>query len=194
MRDQVTELQANNTALVNENRALRAEIAELRRVVEVDKLGGSRSLRLDTRRADVVRFFGVAGQEVPRLPFVPADDVVRLRLRLVAEEFFELLDATLANGRLLDLAHHYTTCAIRLDAVEVDLPEFADATIDLDYVVEGARIAFGIDGAPLWDAVHAANLAKMGGPRRADGKLEKPEGWTPPDIAGELRRQGWAPG
>lgn len=27
--------------------------------------------------------------------------------------------------------------------------------------------------------------------RREDGKVIKPEGWKPPDIAGELRKQGW---
>lgn len=27
--------------------------------------------------------------------------------------------------------------------------------------------------------------------KRADGKHMKPEGWTPPDVAGELVKQGW---
>jgi predicted HAD superfamily Cof-like phosphohydrolase len=32
-------------------------------------------------------------------------------------------------------------------------------------------------------------MAKASGPRRADGKVLKPEGWTPPDIVGVLERQ-----
>ena len=42
--------------------------------------------------------------------------------------------------------------------------------------------------------VHRANMAKAGGPRRhEDGKLLKPVGWSPPDIEGELKKQGWSP-
>ena len=72
-----------------------------------------------------------------------------------------------------------------------NLVELVDALADLDYVVEGTRIEFGINGKPIADAVHAANMAKVGGGIRGDGKINKPEGWQPPDIAGELRKQGW---
>jgi hypothetical protein len=54
------------------------------------------------------------------------------------------------------------------------------------FAVEG-----GIDLRPLWVAVQAANLAKVGGSKRADGKVLKTPGWVPPDIAGLLRQQGW---
>ena len=62
---------------------------------------------------------------------------------------------------------------------------------DLDYVVEGTRLEFEIDGGPIAVEVHRSNMAKVGGPVREDGKRLKPPGWTPPDIAGELRKQGW---
>lgn len=45
----------------------------------------------------------------------------------------------------------------------------------IDYVVEGARIAFGIDGEPIMKLVQAANLAKA------------------PDVEGALVAQGWRP-
>jgi predicted HAD superfamily Cof-like phosphohydrolase len=64
---------------------------------------------------------------------------------------------------------------------------------DLDYVVEGTRQELGIDGPAVHAIVHAANMAKQAGPVDASGKKRKPEGWKPPDIAGELRRQGWKP-
>jgi predicted HAD superfamily Cof-like phosphohydrolase len=63
---------------------------------------------------------------------------------------------------------------------------------DLDYVVEGTRLEFGIDGEPIAAEVHRANMAKTEGPVAPDGKRLKPPGWTPPDIAGVLRKQGAA--
>ena len=62
--------------------------------------------------------------------------------------------------------------------------------MDEIYVLLGSLAAMGVDFWPLWDAVHAANMAKAGGPV-VDGKVKKPEGWQPPDIEGELRKQGW---
>jgi predicted HAD superfamily Cof-like phosphohydrolase len=52
-------------------------------------------------------------------------------------------------------------------------------------VVEGARLELGIDGAPI-AAVHEANMKKVSGEVRADGKRLKPPGWKPPDINLEL--------
>lgn len=71
-----------------------------------------------------------------------------------------------------------------------DLPAIADGLADLIYVALGTAIAYGIDLRPVWSAVHAANMAKIGGPTREDGKVLKPEGWQPPDIKGILERQG----
>lgn len=76
----------------------------------------------------------------------------------------------------------------------IDLPALVDATADLDYVVEGLRVRLGVDGDPIWEAVHAANMAKSTGPLREDGKRMKPEGWKAPDVEGLLREQGWEPG
>lgn len=72
-----------------------------------------------------------------------------------------------------------------------DFPGVVDGIIDLIYVLLGFLIACGVDPHPFWDAVHAANMAKEGGETRADGKVLKPPGWTAPDVAGLLRKQGW---
>lgn len=131
----------------------------------------------------------------PPIPCVPADDRVRLRLRLITEEYIELVRSLLERLPLrdgyLEKAEGYIWDAIEFCPVGVDLPELADACADLDYVVEGTRLEFGIDGAPIADAVHAANMAKLGGGKRADGKVIKPPGWQAPDIACELVKQGW---
>ena len=63
----------------------------------------------------------------------------------------------------------------------------ADGLADLIYVAIGAALEFGIDLRPVWREGHSANMAKTGGPKRADGKQLKPEGWTAPDIAGALK-------
>lgn len=53
----------------------------------------------------------------------------------------------------------------------------------------GAAVQFGIDLEPVFEEVHASNLRKVGGTKRADGKQLKPPGWTPTDVDGVLRRQ-----
>jgi predicted HAD superfamily Cof-like phosphohydrolase len=115
------------------------------------------------------------------------------------EEALEAVEAAVVNteGSMTLLSAIKTqvakliTYACPFDDTLFDLPAFADALADIDYVVEGARLEFGINGSPIADEVHRANMAKLGGPKRADGKHMKPEGWTPPDVAGELVKQGW---
>jgi predicted HAD superfamily Cof-like phosphohydrolase len=144
---------------------------------------------MTTKLREQVREFHAAF-DVPEMlwPVVPSDDRVRLRLRLIAEEFFELLEASI--DAKLNATQAHIISLINSAPVTVDLPEFADACGDLDYVVEGSRLEFGIDGGPIADAIHESNMAKAGGPV-IEGKIRKPEGWLPPDVDGELRKQGW---
>lgn len=72
-----------------------------------------------------------------------------------------------------------------------DMEGIVDAAVDIPYSCLNVPAVLGIDIDPFWDIVHASNMAKAGGPRRDDGKQLKPKGWSPPDIAGELKRQGW---
>jgi predicted HAD superfamily Cof-like phosphohydrolase len=94
----------------------------------------------------------------------PAIRRPELRAELIREEARETVDAILAD----------------------DLVGAIDGLCDLLAVTYGAAVEFGIDLQPFWDEVHRTNMAKQGGPVRADGKRLKPEGWTPPDIAGLL--------
>lgn len=68
-----------------------------------------------------------------------------------------------------------------------DLVQTIDGLCDLLCVVHGAALEFGVDLDPFWAEVHKTNMAKAGGPVREDGKVLKPEGWTPPRIAELLR-------
>lgn len=147
---------------------------------------------LGTIRAQVTAFHEAMGQPIVKVPAVPSDDRVRLRLRLIAEEFFELLDASLYDrGGFVRVAGGAIARALEDASVRVNLPEFADALVDIAYVVEGSNLELDIDGEKVLAEVQRSNMAKAGGTVRVDGKIQKPEGWTPPDVAGVLRAQGW---
>jgi predicted HAD superfamily Cof-like phosphohydrolase len=70
-----------------------------------------------------------------------------------------------------------------------NMVECIDALCDLAYVVYGAALELGVVLDPFFREVHRANMDKAGGPVRDDGKILKPEGWQPPDIAGVLRTE-----
>ena len=122
---------------------------------------------------DDVRAFHVAC-DIPILPAPtePVAERVTLRIDLIEEEVNkELLPAMRSGG---------------------DLPSIADAMADAIYVIAGAALEYGIPLDRVWNAVQAANMAKVDPAtgkvlRRHDGKVLKPPGWTPPDIATVLR-------
>ena len=117
--------------------------------------------------ADVRAFHEKFGCFVGRRPEFPGREAYELRRSLVREEYYELSDAMEAD----------------------DIPQVADAMADLIYVVLGTAIAYGIDLRPIFAAIHAANMAKIGGAKRDDGKILKPAGWKHPDIAQLLEAQ-----
>ena len=73
-----------------------------------------------------------------------------------------------------------------------DSVEIADACADLKWVIEGLEHTLQIPQQEVWDEVARSNLAKIseGGKvlKREDGKVLKPEGWTPPDIKSIIRK------
>lgn len=124
-------------------------------------------------------------------PSWPGVERAQLRLDLACEELLELAEALGVEEGWLFQARQY------LDQMEVrhlkrasgdPLPEreqltnIADALIDKIYIDVGTLLEFGIPGHRVWRVVHAANMAKQGGEKRADGKQLKPEGWKPPDV------------
>jgi len=122
---------------------------------------------IDYMQDDVEAFHRKFGLPIGHSPAVPQSLVKSLRYDLIREEAHETLNAL----------------------VNDDLPEMADGIADLIYVLLGTAVSYGIDMGPIWDAVHASNMAKEGGPTRADGKILKPEGWSPPDVEGLLQAQ-----
>jgi predicted HAD superfamily Cof-like phosphohydrolase len=116
---------------------------------------------------DVLDFHEKFNQYVGTTPAWPPFDVMRMRFKLVDEEYTELKIAT-GGGSFADMA---------------------DSCADLVYVIIGMCNAMGIDLRPVWTAVHRANMQKEGGGLREDGKVLKPEGWVPPDISAILEIQ-----
>lgn len=122
---------------------------------------------------DVLNFHQAFGLYVGESgPAVPAEGTAALRANLLREEVEEVAKAM----------------------QDCDLAGVADGVTDLIYVALGTAVSYGIDIAPVWAAVHKANMAKIGGHRRPDGKWIKPDGWTAPDVAGLLERQRVAAG
>ncbi|MFD6400800.1 hypothetical protein [Nocardia sp. NPDC060249] len=73
---------------------------------------------------------------------------------------------------------------IARDLIEVDV-----AIHESMYQLSALAIILHVPMDRVWAEVQRSNIAKMVDGeviRRDDGKIEKPEGWTPPDIAGVL--------
>jgi predicted HAD superfamily Cof-like phosphohydrolase len=117
------------------------------------------------------------------------DDVIHLRMALIAEEFAELVDAVYgpASG---DAVREGFEFAVGADDGERDLISAADALGDLDYVIAGFSIAAGIPHEDVVAEIHASNLSKMGADGkpvvREDGKILKGEHYFAPNIAAVL--------
>jgi len=107
---------------------------------------------------DQARFMQLCGQSVA----TENVDQYALYLNLIKEEVQELEDS---KTRTDDL----------------------DALIDILVVTIGAIHSAGFDGEAAWKEVMRTNFAKIDPVtgkirKRGDGKILKPEGWTPPNL------------
>lgn len=72
--------------------------------------------------------------------------------------------------------------------------EALDALIDILVVTVGAIHSMGADGEGAWNEVMRTNFAKINDEtgkvnKREDGKVLKPEGWTPPKLDKFLHKE-----
>ena len=117
-------------------------------------------------KLDVLTFMRAGGQttETKNAGFYPnRQEQANLYFNLVAEEFDELGVAYLKK----------------------DIVEVADACADIIWVVEGLMYSLGIDPQTVWDEVARSNHSKtVDGQliKRDDGKVMKPETYSPPNI------------
>lgn len=74
------------------------------------------------------------------------------------------------------------------DVAKADRAEMLDADLDLKWVATGGALSVGADVPRAWDKVEEKNDSKVdpatGKARRDEnGKIMKPEGFVPPDLA-----------
>jgi predicted HAD superfamily Cof-like phosphohydrolase len=114
---------------------------------------------------DVSVFLRAVGQEIP--PFNATESAQsKLYAKLIAEEYAEFMQAVIDN----------------------DDAEKADACFDMIWVIVGYMKSRGWDCEEIWEEGAKSNLSKIDATsgkviRREDGKILKPEGWTPPNFA-----------
>lgn len=123
----------------------------------------------------VAEFYEKFGLPVGDVPSMPMADSWFTATEHIREELEELVEAVLSSN----------------------IEKIADALADLQYVVLGAALRFGIDLEPIFNTVHEANMRKVwpeGTPTSAKyndwGKYVKPPDWTPADLTPLLRKQG----
>ncbi|GAA0509936.1 hypothetical protein [Deinococcus depolymerans] len=125
-------------------------------------------------------FHDAIGEVPPAGPTVPDGRLLALRRALIREEFgeaeaeFEALDRRVRQGEPVP---------------PEDLTPLAHELVDLLYVTYGALDRLGVDADAVFAEVHRANMTKVSGPVRADGKLLKPPGWQPANVRAVLSRQ-----
>ena len=106
--------------------------------------------------------------EIPKLdnPGLGSNELIELRIKLLTEEVEEYAEAA-RNG---------------------DMVEILDALADIGYILAGTIINHGMQDIydEAFNEVHRSNMAKLVGGkviRREDGKVLKPKGWQPPQLA-----------
>lgn len=96
----------------------------------------------------------------------PSQENYAMYTKLIGEELGELMSAIVLEDRV----------------------EQIDALTDILVVTLGAIRAGGFDGEGAWNEVMKTNFAKIDPEtgkvrKREDGKILKPEGWTPPNLS-----------
>lgn len=120
-----------------------------------------------TTLEQVTEFHLTYGLPVEAAPRIDDEKTNALRINLLAEELEELKEA--------------------LDAG--DIVEVLDALTDLQYVLDGAYLSFGLHAVKqaAFDEVHRSNMSKLGADgkpirRPEDGKVLKGPNYFEPDL------------
>lgn len=120
--------------------------------------------------------------------------LIRLRMDLIAEEFFELVEATFSAKASETMKNAWDNVFDDHDDEDtesgvwnLDPIEIPDALGDLDYVISGFAHVAGIPHDKVVDEIHSSNMSKLGEDGepilRSDGKILKGPDYFRPDIA-----------
>lgn len=118
-------------------------------------------------------FHETYGLPVKNAPDISDPMTNQLRINLLQEELDELKEA-LEQGNMV---------------------EVLDALTDLQYVLDGAYLSFGLHALKdiAFDEVQRSNMSKLGEDgkpirRESDGKVMKGPNYTPPDVSQFLKK------
>jgi len=150
--------------------------------------------------ATAVRNFTKAcGQPTPCTPQLMNRSEVEFITKMILDELLELnatvmssSDAKMSIFNMLKVAKDCPQMrSANKDAITA---EQADALVDIWYYSLNCAAQKGINLSSVFDLVHAANMRKVNPStgmrvKRADGKIEKPVGWCPPNVTKEMQRQ-----
>ena len=121
----------------------------------------------ETTLERVTEFHRAYGLPVSEAVDISDEKTNLLRINLLAEELDELKEAL----------------------EQKDIVEVLDALTDLQYVLDGAYLSFGLQNLKevAFTEVHRANMSKLGEDgkpirRESDGKVMKGPNYLPPDI------------
>jgi predicted HAD superfamily Cof-like phosphohydrolase len=144
---------------------------------------------------DVLKFNEAARGALPTTPTELTLDQVKLCLRLIFEESFEIVEALFHEDSpvLARLRSHKDAMQYVLanETRERDLHqnnvELLDGVCDTNVVSMGLAAFAGLPYDEGMDAVNASNLAKIDPVtgvciKDAGGKIQKPAGWKKPDL------------
>lgn len=102
------------------------------------------------------------------------------------------------DGHVLDFRRGFMEEELREFVEATSVAERADALVDLVYIALGTAHLMGVPFDEVFEEVQRANMAKARARSASESKrgstldVVKPPGWTPPDVAGVIRR--WSEG
>lgn len=124
-------------------------------------------------RDDVKTFMIACDQPVLETPVSSRLEVLKqaeLYIDLITEEYLELIAGWRSDN----------------------IVEIADACADLIWVIQGLNHTLGIPQQKVWDEVARSNMSKIAPCgkvlKRADGKVQKPDTYSPPNILDALTK------
>lgn len=144
-----------------------------------------------TRTAEFHEKFGHPVRENPQV--IPSSDEAWLSFSLILEELQELADAMFDQS--VSVVAHVAPDGLTYNP---DLVAIADATGDLDVVVNGNGLRHGFDMERLGEEIHRSNMSKLGADGepiysrgveldgKPAGKIMKGPGFFEPNIAEAL--------
>lgn len=141
-----------------------------------------------------------SGNPVPSTPEPLSEQEVSFTIRMVLSELVELAQTVTETDEqavqyLIDRVNTDVSHYERTTDQQQLVADQADAAVDAMYYMHNCFCKRGVNLSRIFQVVHTANTSKKDPKtgtyirRESDGKVLKPEGWTPPDILKEIQRQ-----